>query len=117
MIISAVQWTLLMSTLKEYFHIQTFLLVSPIELVMLKGFLNMNYLLMVISYMLFIIVCTIMYIVIVYICTHIVCMYTLGLSLLCSKIYLLFFLELPKIAPPIIPFVSMVISQCRSDYI
>ena len=52
-----------------------------------------------------------------------------GLSLICSKIYLLFLPELPKIfthysyfipiAPPIIPFyfiVSMIISQCRSDY-
>ena len=54
----------------------------------------------------------------------------IGLSLLCSKIYLLFLPELLKIythfyyfiliVPPIIPFysiVSMIISQCRSDYI
>ena len=51
----------------------------------------------------------------------------IGLSLICSKIYLLFLPELLKIfthysfyipiTPPIIPIVSMIISQCRSDYI
>ena len=53
-------------------------------------------------------------------------LYTLGLRLLCSKIYLLFLPKLPKIftyysffipiAPPIIPFysiLSVIISQCR----
>ena len=50
-----------------------------------------------------------------------------GLSLLCSKNYLLFLPELPKIfthysyfvpiAPPIIPIVSMILWQYRSDYI